>query len=39
MFIFEVCFVLKIEDNYCFCLVFHELKLNAKEGIANERTH
>ena len=35
--VFEVDFVLKIEDNVCF--LFLEFKLNTKEGTANEKTH
>ena len=37
LFVFEVDFALKIEDNVCF--LFLEFKLNTKEGTANEKTH
>ena len=37
LFVFEVDFVLKIEDNVCFLLL--EFKLHTKEGTANEKTH
>ena len=36
-FIFKVDFVLKIENNLSAC--FLDLKLNAKQEIAKERTH